>query len=51
MRTGHGIGTYYISTVEPFYLGGGTWTDKGTVFTDTSYDAGSTTTNYGSKEV
>lgn len=42
MRTGHGVGTYYVSTVEPFFLGGGSWTDKGTVFTDTSYDAGST---------
>lgn len=42
MRTGHGIGTYYISTVAPFYLGAGTWTDKGTVMTDTTYDAGST---------
>ena len=42
MRSSHGIGTYYISTGAPSYLGAGTWTDKGIVFTDTTYSAGST---------
>ena len=42
MRSGHGIGTYYISTTTPSYLGAGTWTDKGIVYTDTTYSAGST---------
>ena len=42
MRSGHGIGTYYISTTAPSYLGAGTWTDKGIVYTDTTYSAGST---------
>ncbi len=44
MRTGHGIGTYYVSagTSAPFYLGNGDWTNKGTIFTDTTYSAGST---------
>ena len=42
MRSSHGIGTYYIATGAPSYLGAGTWTDKGIVFTDTTYSAGST---------
>ena len=44
MRTGHGIGTYYVAagTSAPFYLGNGDWTNKGTIFTDTTYSAGST---------
>jgi len=42
MRTGHGVGTYYVAAAEPFFLGAGTWTNKGTVMTDTTYDAGST---------
>lgn len=42
MRSSHGVGTYYIATAAPNYLGGGTWTDKGIVFTDTTYSAGST---------
>ena len=42
MRSGHGIGTYYIATAAPNYLSAGTWTDKGLVYTDTTYSAGST---------
>lgn len=39
MRTGDEVGTYRISTSNP---GGGTWVNKGTWFTDTTY-SGSTT--------
>tara|TARA_B100002019_G_C21222260_1_gene575377 strand:+ start:323 stop:1315 length:993 start_codon:yes stop_codon:yes gene_type:complete len=42
MRSSHGVGTYYVSTTTPNFLGSGTWTDKGIVFTDTTYSAGST---------
>jgi len=41
MRSSHGVGTYYISTTTPSYLGAGTWTDKGIFHTDTTYSAGS----------
>jgi len=43
MRTVHSVGTYYVATGAPFHGGNGTWTDKGVVFTDTTYSAGSTT--------
>lgn len=43
MRTGHEVGTYRVATGTPSNGGSGTWTDKGVVFTDTTYNAGSTT--------
>ena len=42
MRSSHEVGTYRISTGTPSNGGGGTWTDKGLVFTDTTYSNGST---------
>jgi hypothetical protein len=43
MKTGDEVGTYRISTSAPTNGGAGTWTDKGTVFQDTTYSAGTTT--------
>jgi hypothetical protein len=43
MRTGDEVGTYRISSTTPTNGGAGTWTDKGTVFVDSTYSAGSTT--------
>jgi len=43
MRTGHGVGTYYVGTGAPFLLGNGTWTDKGVCMSDTTYSNGTTT--------
>jgi hypothetical protein len=43
MKTGNAVGTYYVSTSSPNYLGAGTWTDKGTFFSDTTHDQGTTT--------
>lgn len=43
MRTGDEVGTYRISTSTPTDGGAGTWTDKGTWYTDSTYDAGTTT--------
>lgn len=44
MRTGDEVGTYRISTTTPTDGGAGTWTNKGNVFTDTTFSAG--TVNY-----
>ena len=38
MRTGNEVGSYRVSTSTPTNGGTGTWTDKGTFFTDTTYD-------------
>jgi hypothetical protein len=38
MRTGNEVGSYRVSTSTPSSGGPGTWTDKGTFFTDTTYD-------------
>jgi len=43
MRTGDEVGTYRISTTTPTDGGAGTWADKGTWYTDSTYDAGTTT--------
>ena len=40
MRTGDEVGTYRVATTTP---AGGTWTNKGTWFADTTYSAGTTT--------
>ena len=37
MRTGNEVGSYRVSTSTPSSGGTGTWTDKGTFFTDTTY--------------
>jgi hypothetical protein len=38
MRTGNEVGSYRVSTSTPTNGGTGTWVDKGTFFTDTTYD-------------
>lgn len=43
MRTGDEVGTYRISVSTPTNGGAGTWVDKGTWYTDSTYDAGTTT--------
>lgn len=43
MRTGDEVGSYRVSTSTPTNGGAGTWTDKGTFFSDTTYSAGTTT--------
>ena len=43
MRTGDEVGSYRVSTSAPSSGGAGTWTDKGTFFSDTTYSAGTTT--------
>lgn len=43
MKTGNEVGTYRVSTSSPNSGGAGTWTDKGTFFTDTTHDQGTTT--------
>lgn len=43
MRTGDEVGSYRVSTSAPTDGGAGTWTDKGTFFSDTTYSAGTTT--------
>lgn len=42
MRTGDEVGTYRVSTTAPTDGGAGTWTDKGVVYIDSTYSAGST---------
>ena len=44
MRTGNEVGTYRVATSEPSSGGAGTYSDKGTFFTDTTFSAGTTTT-------
>ena len=44
MRTGDEVGSYRVSTSTPTNGGAGTWENKGTFFSDTTYSAG--TTNY-----
>ena len=43
MKSGDEVGTYRISTSAPTSGGAGTWTDKGTIFQDTTYSAGTVT--------
>lgn len=43
MRTGDEVGSYRVSTTAPTDGGAGTWTDKGTFFSDTTFSAGTTT--------
>ena len=43
MRTGDEVGSYRVSTSTPTNGGAGTWTDKGTWMSDTTYSAGTTT--------
>lgn len=43
MRTGNEVGSYRVSTTTPVSGGAGTWYDKGTFFSDTTYSAGTTT--------
>ena len=43
MRTGDEVGSYRVSTSAPTNGGAGTWTDKGTWMSDTTYSAGTTT--------
>lgn len=43
MRTGDEVGSYRVSTTTPVSGGAGTWTSKGTFFSDTTYSAGTTT--------
>lgn len=43
MRTGDEVGSYRVSTSTPTNGGAGTWTDKGTWFSDSTYSAGTTT--------
>lgn len=46
MKTGDEVGTYRVSTSTPSGGGAGTWVDKGTWFSDTTYDQGTTTYKY-----
>lgn len=46
MKTGDEVGTYRIATATPTNGGAGTWVDKGTWYTDTTYSAGTTTYKY-----
>jgi len=46
MKTGDEVGTYRVSTSTPTDGGAGTWIDKGTWFSDTTYDQGTTTYKY-----
>ena len=43
MRTGDEVGSYRVATTTPTSGGAGTWTSKGTFFSDTTYSAGTTT--------
>lgn len=43
LRTGDEVGSYRVSTSAPSSGGAGTWTDKGTFFSDTTFSAGTTT--------
>ena len=43
MTSGDEVGSYRVSTSTPTNGGAGTWTDKGTFFSDTTYSAGTTT--------
>mgnify|MGYP000344936057 CR=1 FL=1 len=43
MRTGDEVGSYRVATTTPTNGGAGTWTNKGTFFSDTTYSAGTTT--------
>ena len=43
MRTGDEVGTYRVATSEPSSGGAGTYVDKGTLFADTTFSAGTTT--------
>lgn len=44
MKTGDEVGSYRVSTGAPSSGGAGTWDDKGTWYTDTTYSNGSTVT-------
>lgn len=43
LRSGDEVGSYRVSTGTPSNGGAGTWDDKGTWFTNTTYDQGTTT--------
>ena len=43
MTSGDEVGSYRVSTSTPSSGGAGTWTSKGTFFSDTTYSAGTTT--------
>ena len=45
MRTGDEVGSYRVATTTPTNGGAGTWTSKGTFFSDTTYSVGTTTYN------
>ena len=43
IRTGNEVGSYRVATSEPSSGGAGTYVDKGTFFSDTTFSAGTTT--------